>query len=796
MMSIFGLRILPPFAIARLGSAGEPLDNYTIEENPEHPLDFRMIKGAQTLIVDEGTGEIAEARTPQTVTFKNGGKMRPVAPFLEVFAQTDPDPSKPLEPLTLALLAEHGLGEGDVKWCVTVANRKVVRRTNDPNDLVAADTGWFSSHESHRLEGYCKNFIAADRFIDFGRVRYITPNKKFPQIRLRFTPAQGLIYGPNVGVESAHGAPLRYQVPTECQIYDKSKGWFLFNADSTAPDANAGAATSSPVSSPKTGTDPQTTAFYNDTLPPSLFAIFPPAPSWLNNDVAISRGYLDDACDGFVDVRLTLRDGTQLSAGARICAAPPVVVPDSLFVRTLLDDLEQVIEGPEISADEPYEVIRAKAEDIVRRAYETVRLMNVAVMNGNAPEGRPPLSIDTKPADEAGNTDRLERPVLTPATVDTLAIMALHEQVFAALRSGAMPWFLRILRQPEEVADFTDEGRRKMPALMCGADDNYLALTRRQIDIIRAASDMMAFTPDLTWHTTRNGEARNAQELTPRNRTAHVSYAAAGNPISSRPVNAIANCCPGLEVDFRAVWRRIFEGIELREYDNLVLNVDANLDDPRKAKLKGHRLLRVNGTKVMAQMIGPSPDSRFDTVVLATQDNPDGVAPLEWSNALARILHENAGQPVTCDFTAEESPDDQVWWDDGDDDHPPPPPPPHLTLTFRIRPFFEGETAVISRTLAEVGELTQGLCSPWQNDYRECSCYYWAAARPDYVNVEPAANGMSQGDNWLQKEHTGHYVPDDYVDSRLIMYDDLFLKWEELLRMVVRGRDMPEAPEG
>ena len=36
---------------------------------------------------------------------------------------------------------------------------------------------------------------------------------------------------------------------------------------------------------------------------------------------------------------------------------------------------------------------------------------------------------------------------------------------------------LRLLRRPDEVADFTDRGRRKMPALMCGADNNYLALT-------------------------------------------------------------------------------------------------------------------------------------------------------------------------------------------------------------------------------------------------------------------------------------------------------------------------------
>src|SRR5215470_2013090 len=178
-MSIFGLHILPPFAIARLGSAPEPLDNYTIEENPDHPLDFRIVKGAETLIVDEATGEIAGSRLPETVIFKKDGKMRPVAPFLEVFAQTDQDPSKPLEPLTQALLAEHGLGEEDITWHVTAANRKVVRRTNDENDLVAADTDWFSSHDSRRLEGHCKNFIAADRFIDFGRVRYIKPNEKF-----------------------------------------------------------------------------------------------------------------------------------------------------------------------------------------------------------------------------------------------------------------------------------------------------------------------------------------------------------------------------------------------------------------------------------------------------------------------------------------------------------------------------------------------------------------------------------------------------------------------------------------
>ena len=46
---------------------------------------------------------------------------------------------------------------------------------------------------------------------------------------------------------------------------------------------------------------------------------------------------------------------------------------------------------------------------------------------------------------------------------------------------------------------------------------------------------------------------------------------------------------------------------------------------------------------------------------------------------------------------------------------------------------------------------------------------------------------MSSGDNWLQKEHNGEYVPDDYVDSRLVLYDDLFNEWERWLRFVVGG---------
>ncbi len=48
--------------------------------------------------------------------------------------------------------------------------------------------------------------------------------------------------------------------------------------------------------------------------------------------------------------------------------------------------------------------------------------------------------------------------------------------------------------------------------------------------------------------------------IDPANRTAQLQYRAAGNPPSTQPHSAISNCYPGLEFDFRNVWRRMFEG--------------------------------------------------------------------------------------------------------------------------------------------------------------------------------------------------------------------------------------------
>src|SRR5690606_20125507 len=97
------------------------------------------------------------------------------------------------------------------------------------------------------------------------------------------------------------------------------------------------------------------------------------------------------------------------------------------------------------------------------------------------------------------------------------------------------------------------------------------------------------------------------------------------------------------------------------------------------------------------------------------------------------------------------------------------------------------------------GEMTQGLCSPWQNDFIECACYYWAASRPDYVNVEADQNGVSTGDNWITKERTGKYPPSTNIgeNPELLTYEDLFKNWQKELHFIIKGKDeiLPEGDD-
>jgi hypothetical protein len=445
------IRILPPMAIARLGASSSPLDNYNVCLPKSDKLGWREVVPAITFRVDETSGEIVEAFTSHELRFKDEeGQIRPVAPFLEVWARFDDGPR--LRPLTALDLAEVGLVPASLQWTVTVANHKVYRRTTKTADQVRCRIGPISDHSRHALEGKCKNFVRGGK-IPFGYVQFIKPTEKFPEIRFRFTPAGGFVFGPK---PKKPGTPKPDHVLAE--VYKANGPWIGWKK----------------FSNPAL-----------DTIPGSIHAQTP--------DTA-SRGYFDDACDGIVEVALVHGKET-LSSFAHIMSGPPAFAPDVVPIRCISDELEMHLHGPKNKGP----VTNADVQEILRRAFETVRLMNTDVMNGNPVHGRENVA-STMVRQDSNDFMRIYAPIMPPGVVDSLAVQLVHENIFSVLETQAPPWFAQAFRHYLEVGDLSDPGRRRMPAMMRGADGRYLALTRRQLDTIRKAcipgpGDATSITP-------------------------------------------------------------------------------------------------------------------------------------------------------------------------------------------------------------------------------------------------------------------------------------------------------------
>lgn len=474
-MAILELRILPPIAIGRLGSSPTPLEAFELLSDPEKPLDYRRIVPRPSFVVNSNDGTISQCCTPESIRFKESdGQIRPVAPFLEVFARTSEQPDE-LQALTTDLLAAEGLSLTQLSWSVEVGNIKLFRRTGDTNDKIIARLEGITDHDEHPLEGECANFLP-DRVLPLGKVRYINPSAEFPQIRLRYTPAAGKVYGSGWMNQQGEIEPRSYQRATSATQQQADP--VIDQADLVLYDAGKGGWRGYRESSGPTLTNPaQIFAGYDDNTDGSR----------------VSWGYLDDECDGKVHVHLQLSNGNTLSAHAHISAGPPAFAPDTLPIRVVSDELEQLLFGPEVAADQPVPI--EEAEALVYRGLETVRLMNTAIMNGNAVDGR--LNVaSTMVRQDNNDFGRYYGPIMATSLVDNLAVKALHERIFTALRAGEAPWFAQALRRPEDIGDLSDEGRRKMPALMRGADGRALCLTRRHIAlIVQAASNALFQAP-------------------------------------------------------------------------------------------------------------------------------------------------------------------------------------------------------------------------------------------------------------------------------------------------------------
>lgn len=443
------IRIFPPLAIARLGGSDEPMHNYEVTEVDE--LGFRQLVPSETFVINPIDGSIAGESIPPEMSFKdNNGKIKPVAPFFELWARFDDD--EDFYPLTLIELDQLNLSVEDIKWSLALSNRKMVRRTGAIDDAVNSSQSFFSHHESIEMSGRANNFKDGAS-ISFGKVQFVKPTDEFPAIRLRFTPATGKVFGHQ---ENA-------VISAERAVYDNRKGgWDNYRNDNSFNQF-------SPV--------PAARLF---TAPGNIFAVDRQAYA---NRETINLGYLDDSCDGIIKVEIEGLDATGM---ARVSSSPPDFAPDSFHVRTVADELKQIVNGEKVESVTVEEVI-----DVIRRAVETVRLFNTEHANTAIPFWHPvaiPVFSSGAPYKSTLNAhqyllrdlDGLDAPQDHPD----------REKAVIALNA-----VIPRLREYTETARYENNAAAQMPALMRDGSGELLAISRRQLNILKVAREQFKYVP-------------------------------------------------------------------------------------------------------------------------------------------------------------------------------------------------------------------------------------------------------------------------------------------------------------
>jgi hypothetical protein len=256
--------------------------------------------------------------------------------------------------------------------------------------------------------------------------------------------------------------------------------------------------------------------------------------------------------------------------------------------------------------------------------------------------------------------------------------------------------------------------------------------------------------------------AQRESKIFPLNLTAQAEYLVDGNPVVTRPEDTVANCFPGLEADIRNLDRRFFPGLvfefavdgaklayvdaledpdlDVRNeqppdpHTGLAKKLYAKLadDDIRKALEQGNPLpggknhLSTSGAWYLdwIEIERPS-DGRRRSRKMKRKANRSrtrrrhhlAMPTTKDNNPVWRIVR--GLEPVDVSIGLRLRNVRGVTRKYGE-----------LRLDGWRRRYTDPTTGVINLAY-QPGELGQGLCSPWQHDFRDCQCFYWAANHPD-----------------------------------------------------------------
>lgn len=423
------------------------------------------IEPAQTLYVAaDGT---VTSGIQSEITFKDPQGFKPVCPFFELHGEWNIETGVETGPITPQVLAKFGLTIKDLQWKVEVANLKSHHYTLEKGDRIVASlelTGDVT--ERQFLHGISPQdtqqpLATVDKPVPLGSIQLTRPTDEFPEIRLRFTPAKGAVYGPTNLKQRLESHNQRvgdasswknFELPPEQLILNPEASWCKFVANEDAR-----------------------------TNPSGLYAA--------ENDRRISLGLVDDVGDGVISCTIT----GVAPAKARIVVAPPDYAPDRRPVTSLADGLSDRIIRDDV-LDPTYvddlDLTAAEVRDLLERVLETMEGMNLDYQNNRARRENRNIAIDQSlPPEEAEDKafppmeSLLGRPLPLTEFGRQRHRRFISLEVFEDMLRERPELIAKWIREPMTEERYYD---RKMPALMRGSDRYPMHITRRQYQLLVA----------------------------------------------------------------------------------------------------------------------------------------------------------------------------------------------------------------------------------------------------------------------------------------------------------------------
>ena len=401
------------------------------------------------------------------------------APYFELHGTWTLDGQTTTGPVTTAVLEALGVQPSQVTWRIRLANLKAYQFTLNDGDrieceeTIAGDTTTKIALFATSPRGDRQfQLIPGGERIPVGAVQLANPNQAFPELRLRFYPPAGLVYGPSNLLERILNDPQ----PGEWQAFDLPGRLFL-NADAAWPKFELG----QPVGPPFIPNDPRKT-------PQGIHAFF----GRLDGD-NVSLGLVDDVTDGIIEC--TVADRT---AFARIAVGPPDFAPDRRHIVSLQDGLADRVDRAAIRALDDMEELDDLVRDLFERALETSDAMNKdaeldrlhSVTQSNETRLRRATGDRDQPAIATIWPTRDE---YAPADHRADALPVSFAGRRKHRRYVALEYLTDRLREDSQLLDKWIRRRRdgyqqfdrRMPPLMRGSHGGPMNLTQRQNDMLQ-----------------------------------------------------------------------------------------------------------------------------------------------------------------------------------------------------------------------------------------------------------------------------------------------------------------------